>query len=314
MSDATFVLQATHLKKQFGDVVAVHDLDLHIRAGEVYGLLGPNGAGKSTTINMLCGLLLPDQGEIVFNGIRLDPDDPATRARIGVCPQEIVLWPKLTCLEQLQFMACMYKVPARTAAATSLKLLQDLGLYDKRHKLAQTLSGGMQRRLNILMALVHNPDIVILDEPEAGLDPQSRVLARDYIRNLARHKTVLFTTHNMDEADRLCDRVAIMDHGSILCVDSPTQLKHQHGNSRILELWLSASEAPESLLAAFAGHGLTIRPLPHVLIMSKENIFADIPFILHECSQQQVHISEMKMRENTLEDVFIALTGRRLRE
>lgn len=314
MNDARYVLQATHLEKKFGDVVAVHDLELQIRAGEVYGLLGPNGAGKSTTINMLCGLLSPDQGEIVFNGIRMDPDDPAMRARIGVCPQEIVLWPKLTCLEQLQFMAHMYNVPARTAAATSIQLLQDLGLFEKRHKLAQTLSGGMQRRLNILMALVHDPDIVILDEPEAGLDPQSRVLARDYIRNLARHKTVLFTTHNMDEADRLCDRVAIMDHGSILCVDSPTQLKHQHGNSRILELWLSMSEAPDSLLSAFARHGLTIRSLPHALIMSKENIFADIPFILQECSRQQVHISEMKMRENTLEDVFIALTGRRLRE
>jgi len=121
MNTATFVLQTFCLEKKFRDVVAVHDLQLQIRAGEVYGLLGPNGAGKSTTINMICGLLPPDRGEIVFNGIGMDPDDPALRARIGVCPQEIILWPKRTCLKPGQFMAHMVKVPARTAAATGIK-------------------------------------------------------------------------------------------------------------------------------------------------------------------------------------------------
>jgi ABC-2 type transport system ATP-binding protein len=314
MNESTSFLQTIQLSKQFGDIQAVNKLDLQIQAGEVFGLLGPNGAGKSTTINMICGLLSPDAGESVFHGVKMDPEDRAMKARIGVCPQEIVLWQKLTCIEPLQFMAQMYNVPARQALENGKKLLQDLGLNEKRSKLAQTLSGGMQRRLNILMALVHDPELIILDEPEAGLDPQSRVLVREYIRCLARQKTIVFTTHNMDEADRICDRGAIMDHGSILCVDTPALLKHQHGNSRVLELWLEENQPPESLLRILQDHGFVVQPLPHVIIIRKENIFADVAFILQECSRQHMHVKEIMMRENSLEDVFIAQTGRRLRE
>jgi ABC-2 type transport system ATP-binding protein len=314
MTESWAFLKTIQISKRFNDIQAVHKLDLEIHSGEVFGLLGPNGAGKSTTINMICGLLPADEGQIVINGTTMDADERAIKARIGVCPQEIVLWQKLTCLEQLLFTARMYDVPARKARENSVKLLHDLGLYEKRHKLAQTLSGGMQRRLNILMALVHDPELIILDEPEAGLDPQSRVLVREYIRGLARQKTIVFTTHNMDEADRICDRVAIIDHGSVLCVDTPAQLKHLHGNSRVLELWLEEREPAPSLIKALQEHGCQVQSLPHAVILRKENIFGDIPYILHECAQQQVHVKEMMMRENSLEDVFIALTGRRLRE
>jgi ABC-2 type transport system ATP-binding protein len=231
-------VETAGLTKRFGDILAVAGLALQVFEGEVFGLLGPNGAGKSTTINLVCGLLGADSGTVRIFGEPVRPGSEVVRSRIGICPQDIVVWPKLTCLEQLAFIGRMY----------------GLGLAEKRNRVAATLSGGMKRRLNLALALVHDPSVVILDEPEAGLDPQSRVMVREYIRAMASRRTVLFTTHNMDEAERICDRVAIIDRGRLLALDTPDRLKKTIG----------------------AG--------------------------------------EVRLRENSLEDVFIALTGRRLRE
>lgn len=223
------------MTKRYGDLVAVDDLTLDVREGEVFGFLGPNGAGKTTSINLMCGLLKPDAGRVLLKGARLDGDADA-RARVGVCPQEIVLWDRLTCIEQLQFIGEMYDVPPRESRRRSERLLADLGLEEKRDKQARTLSGGLKRRLNIAMALVHDPEIVILDEPEAGLDLQSRVRVREYIRDLARTRTLILTTHNMDEAERLADRVAIIDHGRLLVLDTPEALKRSVGEGDIIEI------------------------------------------------------------------------------
>ncbi|HEY4720425.1 MAG TPA: ABC transporter ATP-binding protein, partial [Anaerolineae bacterium] len=218
---SNIVLKTEGLTKRYGSLVAVQNLSLEIYAGEVFGFLGPNGAGKTTSINMICGLLKPDAGQVLIDGKPVNGGDAAVRSRVGVCPQDIVLWERLTCLEQLQFMGQMYELSGRDARRRAEQLLIDLDLVEKRNAQARTLSGGMQRRLNLAMALVHDPEIVVLDEPEAGLDPQSRVKVREYIQSLARKKTVILTTHNMDEADRVADRIAIIDHGQLLVLDTP---------------------------------------------------------------------------------------------
>ena len=170
MSDA--VLRTESLTKRYGSTVAVKNLSLEVYAGEVFGFLGPNGAGKTTSIKMICGLLKPDSGQVFIKGVNVASGDSSIRLRVGVCPQEIVLWSKLTALEQLVFIGQMYGLSASHARRRSLALLDDLELSEKQNQLAHTLSGGMQRRLNLAMALVHDPEIVVLDEPEAGLDPQ----------------------------------------------------------------------------------------------------------------------------------------------
>ena len=253
-------LEAINLTKRFGELTAVDHINLEVKPGEILGFLGPNGAGKTTAIRMFCGLLKPDEGEVLFNGQALR-DIPDGKSLLGMCPQENVHWERLTCLEQMVFMGEMYDLPRKTARLRSKSLLDLLGMASESGKLARRLSGGMKRRLNIALALVHDPALLILDEPEAGLDPQSRLQMREFIRSLAGSRTIILTTHNMDEADRLSDRVAIIDQGKILMADTPENLKHS------------------------------------IVTDNESGINADVD----------------KPRENTLEDVFIQLTGKKLR-
>ena len=175
-NNAEVILSLTGLRKSYGDLEAVRDLSLDVYRGEVFGFLGPNGAGKTTTIRMICGLLKADGGDIRVNGTALREDIRACRRRIGLCPQELVIWETLTCLEQLVFVGTQYDLPRPEARRRALELLDILGLSDKAKRLAKTLSGGMKRRLNLALALVHDPELLVLDEPQAGLDPQSRIL------------------------------------------------------------------------------------------------------------------------------------------
>jgi ABC-2 type transport system ATP-binding protein len=311
------VLKTEGLTKHFGSLTAVKDLTLEVYEGEVFGFLGPNGAGKTTSINMMCGLLRPDGGQVTIRGVPIGEADDEIRARVGVCPQDIVLWERLTCLEQLQFIGQMYGLTGRQARRRGEDLLEELDLTSKRSKQARTLSGGMQRRLNLAMALVRDPEIVVLDEPEAGLDPQSRVRVRQYIQSLARVKTVILTTHNMDEAERLADRVAIIDHGELLVLDTPEALKRSVGEGEVVEIDLHGLagnghrvlEAVEPLVkqALFdETHSLlTVRAL---------NAVGTLPAILNALEGEGLQAGDVRVRKNTLEDVFIQLTGRRLRE
>lgn len=225
------LIKIESLTKKFGELTAVDGISFDINRNEVFGLLGPNGAGKTTLISMICGLLPASGGEINFT----DTNGRDKKTMIGYCPQDNIFYPKLTCLEQLIFMGQMYGIPTETAKTRAIELLNLLGLSDKTHVLARKLSGGMKRRLNICLALVHDPEIFILDEPEAGLDPQSRILVRDFIKAYSNKKTVILTTHNMDEADRLSDRVAIIDYGKLLLLNSPDQLKRTVGENATLE-------------------------------------------------------------------------------
>jgi ABC-2 type transport system ATP-binding protein len=308
------VLRTEGLTKRYGSLVAVDDLSLEVYEGEILGFLGPNGAGKTTSIHMVCGLLRPDAGRVLVHGRPLANGAAEVRARVGVCPQEIVLWGKLTCLEQLEFVGTMYNVPRRAARQRGLELLERLGLAERRRQQARTLSGGMQRRLNLALALVHDPEILVLDEPEAGLDPQSRVLVRDYVRSLARQKTIILTTHNMDEADRMADRVAILDHGRLLVLDTPAALKRRVGEGDVLEIEAAGDAPVEQAQAAVAPLVAQAARVGRVLVLRARGIAEQIPAVLEALRAAGFRPQEVRLRENTLEDVFLALTGRRLRE
>ena len=310
------VLQTENLTKRFGSLVAVNNLSLEVDEGEVFGFLGPNGAGKTTSIQMMCGLLRPDSGKVLIRGKPIHDSDKQIKSRVGMCPQEIILWKNLTCLEQLEFVGKMYGLSGQEARKSGTRLLAELDLEEKTHKLGRTLSGGMQRRLNLALALVHDPEIVVLDEPEAGLDPQSRVKVREYIQSLAHKKTVILTTHNMDEAERVADRVAIIDHGEILVVDTPDALKQQLGKGDVIEIELLS---PGNLSQIHAGFGEISPDLKLDLVGNHLQVRAlhavgRLAEILELLKSADLKPGEVKIRENSLEDVFIQLTGRRLRE
>jgi ABC-2 type transport system ATP-binding protein len=318
------VLETEGLTKSYGSLVAVKDLTLQVVEGEVFGFLGPNGAGKTTSINMMCGLLRPDAGHVFVKGVPIREADDQVRSRVGVCPQDIVLWERLTCLEQLQFIGQMYGLGGREARQRGIRLLEELDLVDKQKVQARKLSGGMQRRLNLAMALVHDPEIVVLDEPEAGLDPQSRIKVREYIQSLARIKTVILTTHNMDEADRVADRVAIIDHGELLVLDTPEALKRSVGEGDVVEIDLNglSGKQDQALQAVRPLINQTVNPDEAVrleearglLTVRALNAVSALPAILNALEDLDLQAGDVRVRKNTLEDVFIRLTGRRLRE
>jgi len=315
------VLRTQDLTKRFGDLLAVSGLSLEVYEGEVFGFLGPNGAGKTTSINMICGLLKPDAGSVWLLGQLVQGSDQGLRRIVGVCPQEIVLWERLTCLEQLIFMGQMYGLSARRASASARRLLEVLELTDKAKVQARKLSGGMQRRLNLAMALVHDPQVVILDEPDAGLDPQSRVKVREYIHSLARVKTVILTTHNMDEAERLADRVGIIDHGKLLVLDTPQALKARLGEGDVLEVELTGEALDEGRLKASLQDQLGRREMQvgidlqrHLVSVRGLNAISMLAPIQAVIRENGMSVGEVRLRQNSLEDVFIHLTGRSMRE
>jgi ABC-2 type transport system ATP-binding protein len=312
--DSEVVLKTENLTKRFGTIVAVGGLNLEVFKGEIFGILGPNGAGKTTSINMMCGLLKPDSGKTCLYGISVSEKIKEIVLRVGVAPQNTVLWGKLTCIEQLEFMGQMYGVSSKEARMRGTILLEAMGLSEKTHKLASTLSGGMQRRLNLIMALIHEPDILFLDEPEAGLDPQSRVLVRDYIKTLAhdKKKTIIFTTHNMDEADRIADRVAIIDQGKLLTLDAPETLKHSIGEGDVLEIDIFGKDFGDAIGAVRKVVPAAIL-IGNTLVIRGRNVMESLPLIMDALKSSGLELGEIRLRENTLEDVFITLTGRRLR-
>lgn len=314
VSSNSIALRAEGLSKSYGRFKAVDNLTIEVRRGEIFGFLGPNGAGKTTSISMICGLLEPDAGRVSIEGSLVRAGDMETRTAVGVCPQNIVLWEMLTCLEQLVFIGRMYGVPHRMAKERGQSLLGAMGLAEKRHKLAKTLSGGMLRRLNLAMALVHDPKILVLDEPEAGLDPQSRVMVRDYIKSLAKQKTIILTTHNMDEADRLADRVAIIDRGRLLTVDTPEALKHSLGGSDVLEIEIGGPGDKACGAKAVAEVAPDVSLAGETLVIKARGMTDLLPSILNQLSGAGFRPLDLRLRPTTLEDVFIALTGRGLRE
>lgn len=309
-------LSVEGLSKKYGELLAVDNVTFSVQKGEVFGLLGPNGAGKTTTIKMLCGLLKADAGNMTFGGISISTGYNQIKSMIGLCPQEIVIWELLTCLEQLKFVGMSYGLSSKEAINKAESLLEALGLTDKKNKIAKTLSGGMQRRLNIALALIHNPEIIILDEPQAGLDPQSRILVRDFIRQLAKEKTVILTTHDMDEADRLSDRVAIIDHGKILLIGTPEKLKESSGMGDLIQVRINQvyKNKIDLLLNSLPAIFTEKKYLDGLLLLGARDVLELIPIVNNTLKTFNINIEDMTIRKRTLEDAFISMTGRGLRE
>ena len=246
-----FMIEAINLTKRYDDLMAVDGLNIGIKKGEVFGFLGPNGAGKTTSIKMMVGLLRPTSGKVLIDGKEVQNIEKGT---IGICPQELMLWENLTCKESLNLMADMYEVPKNIRDPRVQKLLDDLFLQEKADTMVSKLSGGMKRRLNLALAVVHEPEVVVLDEPSEGLDPQSRRVLWNYIRSMRDEegKTVILTTHIMDEADQLSDRIGIIDHGKLIRLDTPQNLKKEIGEGDVVDMKLSDPLRNEDLIQELA--------------------------------------------------------------
>lgn len=307
-------LAARGLTRSFGELRAVDALDLEIHEGELFGFLGPNGAGKTTTIRMMAGLLRPTAGHVAVLGREITTSDPSARRLVGLCPQENVLYPHLTAHENLAYVGALYGLPRAKRAARADELLDRLGLAEKRDARAGQLSGGMKRRLTLVMALVHDPPVVVFDEPEAGLDPQTRVLVRGFLRSLQGERTVVLTSHNMDEVERLAGRIAIIDHGRLIRLGTSTELKAELGDADTLEVAVAAGEVQK------AGDALRAQGLGEPLVeggtvlLRGRGLSRRVPEVVQALERAGAHVIDLRYRGATLEDVFIQVTGRRLRE
>jgi ABC-2 type transport system ATP-binding protein len=295
------MIDVKNLHKRFGTIVAVDGVSFRIARGESFGLLGPNGAGKSTTLNMIIGIIQPDQGAIQING-RLDPRSIETRRVVGVAPQALALYDELTAVENLRFLGKLYGYSGTKLKARVDWALEFSELTDRCKSRVETYSGGMKRRLNMACALIHEPQVLLLDEPTVGVDPQSRNHIFDRIEQLkAEGRTIIYTTHYMEEAERLCDRVAIMDHGKLLDLGTVDEMVERHGGMSTVECQLTA--APENVtLPGTVDDG--------VLQFSSDNPIGEISRLTSE----GVQFASLKLTQPGLEGVFLALTGRTLRD
>jgi ABC-2 type transport system ATP-binding protein len=310
-----YMIETIDLTKRYEDLMAVDGLNIRIKKGEVFGFLGPNGAGKTTSIKMMVGLLRPTSGKILVNGKDVQSIDKET---IGICPQELMLWENLTCKESLNLMADMYNVPKDIRDLRVKKLLDDLYLSEKADTVVSKLSGGMKRRLNLALSVIHEPEVVVLDEPSEGLDPQSRRVLWNYIRSMRDEegKTVILTTHLMDEADQLSDRIAIIDHGKLIRLDTPENLKKEIGEGDIVDIKLSDISLNQNLIDLFTDQEDVISAVEvnGRIIIRALNAVGKLPMMMQIVEKLNARVADISIRQNTLEDVFIDLTGTGLRE
>jgi len=296
------MIAVENLCKSYGTLKAVDSVSFTIRQGECFGLLGPNGAGKSTTIGMLAGAIRCDSGRISIDGAD-DPRKPEARRKLGIAPQGLAVYPELSAVENLSFFASLYGLSKEVTRRRVEWAIALAGLEERSRDLVKRFSGGMKRRLNLACALVHDPKVVFLDEPTAGVDPQSRNHIFDTIETLeSEGLTVLYTTHYMEEAQRLCDRVGIMDRGRLLAIDTVPALVSAHGGKTRIEI--DVEEEPEDPSV-----------LPGELDGKTLHIETDKPFeTIRSLSGHQVDLSTIHVRSPNLENVFLALTGRSLRD
>jgi len=305
---ADVVIEVEGLVKRYGEILAVAGISFSVEKGEVFGLLGPNGAGKTTTVECLEGLRLPDEGTLRVLGEVPSPTNYALKARLGVQLQESAFFPRLTVAETLSTFARFYP-----RARPVMELLELLSLVEKRRSLVKDLSGGQKQRLAVALALVNDPQLLILDEPTAGLDPQARHALWDVIRAMqSEGKTVLITTHYMEEAEVLCRRVAIMDRGEIIALGAPAELISQYFKETAVELELSG-EADLEELSHLPGVGRLVSENKRIVLYT-----SDVPGTLAALTtwapQGSLPLRDLIWRRASLEDVYLALTGRRIRE
>ncbi len=305
---ADIALFCEGLVKRYGDVVAVDGLDLTIHAGECFGLLGPNGAGKTTTVEILEGLNEPDAGTVSVLGSSWSRDARALRERIGIQLQETQLSEKLTVLETITLFRSFY-----SKGLAPEEVMRIVRLEEKEKSWVRKLSGGQKQRLSLAVALVGDPEILFLDEPTTGLDPQARRQVWDVIADVkARGGTVLLTTHYMEEAERLCDRIAIVDRGKVIALDTPAGLIARLGAEHVLEIETESLPDLERLRNLVDVRDLRIDGT--VVSLTVREVHRAVPALLEELAAQSVTLTRLTTHHATLEDVFVAMTGRHLRE
>jgi len=307
--NTTSALRCANLVKRYADVTAVDGLDLEVRAGECFGLLGPNGAGKTTTVEILEGLTAPDSGAVEVLGERWGAgDDHALRERLGVQLQETQLADKLTVEETVRLFRSFYK-----RGRSVDNVIRIVELEEKRRARVGKLSGGQKQRLAVACALVSDPELLFLDEPTTGLDPQARLKLWEIVEQFQREGgTILLTTHYMEEAARLCDRVAIMDHGKVIALDAPSALVESLGADQIVEFSVKGAFEETSIERLPGVRGVRKRNGSYSLTVSE--IGAALPSLLAEIERQGAEIITLTTHQATLEDVFVSLTGRMLRD
>ena len=308
------VIETHQLTKSFGTFKAVDHLDITVENGEIFGLLGPNGAGKTTTISMLCTILKPTSGTATVNGYDIVKEANKVRKSIGIVFQEPSIDDRLTGRENLSMHANLYGVPASEQKERINRILKLIELEDRADDLLRTYSGGMRRRLELGRGLIHYPKVLFLDEPTVGLDPQTRDHIWKYILDLkkAHDITVVLTTHYMDEADRLSDRIAIMDHGKIVVSDSPSKLKDTLEGD-VITVKTNNLQGLSDLVTKWLG-----LPQTHIvdgaLEITVRNGKAVMPRIMELATQNNIYVESLLLREPNLEDVFLHYTGRTIRE
>ncbi len=308
-------IEVDGLVRRFGEVTAVNQISFEVQENDIFGFLGPNGAGKTTTINMLCTLLRPTAGRAVVNGFDVSEQPDEVRKSIGLIFQDASLDEELTAKENLRFHAMLYNVSREEFQRRSSELMEMVDLSEKASDIVRTYSGGMKRRLEIARGLLHRPNVLFLDEPTLGLDPQTRRHIWEYLLNLRdrRGVTMFMTTHYMDEAEH-CDRIAIIDNGQIVAIDTPENLKGLVGGD-IVTLRTSDDELASARLLEV--HGITARKGPEgQLIVETEGGDRFIPKAIETFTNgsRSVEVKSVNLRRPTLEDVFIKLTGHAIRE
>jgi len=313
-------IESMNVKKYFEDVKAVDDVSFKVYQGECFGFLGPNGAGKTTMINILSCYLKPKAGNAFVMGFDVEKEAYQVKKHIGIAPQENIFYEELTVYENVMFFGKMYSIDKKQLKARARDLISKVGLEVKQKVKAEKLSGGMKRRLNLIIGLVHDPDIIFLDEPTAGLDPQSRRLLWDYIFELkSRNKTIFLTTHYMDEADVLSDRLAIIDRGKIIAEGSPEHLKETIGKGDLLSIKIDGER--QKILKSIEElkvNDYILDAFYHEEEMETKISAMDgvgrIGKIIKYFTKNDLQVIDVGVQRNSLENVFLSLTGRSLRE
>lgn len=304
------------LVKQFGALTAVNNVNLKIKKGEIFGLLGPNGAGKTTTLNMILGLLKPTSGKVLVNGYDMHKNPLAARHEIGIVTQETVVEPELTAEQNLMIFGRLYHIPPSELQKDIDFALALSDLTSFRKALAGTFSGGMKRRLETAKALMHAPNIILLDEPTTGLDIQNRVKIWNLLRDINKKQnvTILLTTQYLEEADMLCNRIGIIDHGKMIALGTPAELRQKIGVSNMIEISADKEEL-QKVAEAFKKVGLEPKVLTNkVTSPGGTEPAKKIEMLIKELSAHKIRISNISMHEPTIDDVFLKLTGSEVRD
>ena len=311
------MLKVSHLRKRFGERIAVDDVSFEVGAGETIGLLGPNGAGKTTTLSMMCGLARPDGGSVSFQGQAVQ-DANQFKRRVGLVPQDLALYEELSAWANLELFGGLYGLEGKELARRADAALELVGLEDRRRDRVKTFSGGMKRRLNIAAALLHDPELILLDEPTVGVDPQSRNAIFENLEELKRRgKTLIYTTHYMEEAERLCDHVVIIDHGKVIADDTVRGLYRLLPASRAVVLEVDGPPPAEDLMATLAllpGISTVEYTATGGIQIETDDFGTPLARALGIIANHGQHIASVRTAQASLEDVFISLTGHALRD